>query len=288
MYTRSNFENILMVNKAIHYIYRSLGARYVKEFAETFNFDSNYLYQDSIIGAQYLAKKIANHYHLPVKAVVVTFSSSLKQPGIVELSSSDDFFVELQIQYQSDPKSIAAILAHEVAHIFLHKSNMRFPEEHDNEVLTDTVAAYFGFGPTILNAVTQNKRRVFANTVETKVHHFGYLSLQEFGYILAKRDAVYGRKSSRWASIPENFPSAVRSGASLYYNELGSRPLIPRPWSQSFLHSLSQLKNIGPPMDTKSIEFSCPCCSQRLRIPELFKKLSVHCQNCESRFPCFS
>ncbi len=276
-----------MVNKAIHYIYRALGARYVKEFSETFYFDSNYLHQDSIIGAQYLAKKIANHYHLPVKAVVVTFSSSLKPPGIVELSSSDDFFVELQIQYQSDPKSIAAILAHEVAHIFLHKSNMRFPEEHDNEVLTDTVATYFGFGPTILNAVTQKKRRLSADTVETKVHHFGYLTLEEFGYILAKRNAAYGGNSSRWASISDNFPSAVKSGASLLNNELCSRPFIPRPWSQSFLHSLSQHRHTGT-IDTKSIEFSCPCCSQRLRIPETFKKLSVRCQNCESRFPCFS
>ena len=159
MDTRKDFENILMVNKAIHYIYRALGAGYVRGFSETFYFNSNDIPRDNVIGAQYLAKKIANHYRLPVKAVVVTFTSSLKQPAIVELSSSDEFFVELQHKYRSDTKSIAAILAHEIAHIFLHKSNIRFPVELDNEILTDTVAVYFGFGPTILNAATQKKVR---------------------------------------------------------------------------------------------------------------------------------
>ena len=286
MDTRKDFENILMVNKAIHYIYRALGAGYVRGFSETFYFNSNDIPRDNVIGAQYQAKKIANHYRLPVKAVVVTFPRSLKQPAIVELSSSDEFFVELQHKYRSDTKSIAAILAHEIAHIFLHKSNIRFPVELDNEILTDTVAVYFGFGPTILNAATQKKSQISADTFETNVHHFGYLSLDEFGYILAKRDAAYGGDSSSaikaWISA-----SAFKSGASYLNRELQSRPLIPRSWSQSFLFSLSQHRHSSP-MVTKSIEFSCPCCSQRLRIPETFKKLSVRCQNCESRFPCFS
>jgi hypothetical protein len=65
----------------------------------------------------------------------------------VELSQSNEFFVELQSQHRFAAKAIAAILAHEVAHIFLHRCGVRFPDEFENEVLTDTTAVYVGFGP---------------------------------------------------------------------------------------------------------------------------------------------
>ena len=87
---------------------------------------------DHRFGANRLAKRIVSHYRLAGTTVSVKFSDNLKPPGNVELSSSNDFTIQIQSQHRYSLKNVAAILAHEVAHIFLHRNGIRFAEEFNS------------------------------------------------------------------------------------------------------------------------------------------------------------
>jgi hypothetical protein len=279
--TSRGFPNLQIVRKAINELYRKFGPRHLNSYPETFHLETSFrlLLNDPLIGTQLLGKRVAAHYRLPVTTVIVSFSSALKSAGRVELSSGNEFFVELQSQHRNEPTAIAAILAHEVAHIFLHRCGASFPNEFENEVLTDTSAAYTGFGPIILNAFKENKRYLAYNVVETHTCHFGYLTVDEVGYITAKRDKVYRADSS--TSIVSGIPAeAFRAGRSCVQWELGRRPFRNRPWYQRMFSR--------PLSNGRAITFLCPCCSQSLRIPETRQKLSVRCSNCDSKFICYS
>lgn len=285
MSSTTRFDHLRLINKSIRELYRALGAEHVKSYKHDFvlgDFATD-IDREPIIATQRLAKRIAEHYRLPITTVIVVFRSDLKYPGHVELGQSNEFFVELQSHQRFFPKALAAILAHEIAHIFLHRCGIRFSQEFENEVLTDTTAAYVGLGAVILNAATETKDYPSQNVIRTNTHHFGYISLDEFGYILAKRDAALNHESlpNLGAGLPI---LAFESGRKQYRRELAARPLVDRPWYRRLLQpsnaSLSHLMQL--------ITFSCPYCSQALRVPELRKKLSVHCTTCHSRFAAYS
>lgn len=280
------FNNLNLINKSIRELYRAMTPRKIRTYTANFVLGESWddVSRDPILGTQRLAKRIATQYQLAISTVIVSFSVDLKVPGRVELSSSNDFFVELQSQYREDPKAIAAVLAHEIAHIFLHRNKIHFPNTFENEILTDTTAVYLGFGHTILNAATERESYPSHNTVQTHTHHFGYLSLNEFGYLLAKRDAIFGGDSST-ALESDLSRLYLQSGRSRLQRELRTRPLVARPWHQRisyFMLGNDKTKILRP------ISFPCPCCSQTLRIPETHKKLSVRCPNCDSRFLSYS
>ena len=288
MASTRGFENLHLIGNSLQALYRAFGPKHLKSFNENFVLGSSAddILREPIIGTQHLAKRIAGHYRLPVTTVIVTFSSSLQPPGRVELSHSNEFFVELQSQFRSTPKAIAAVLAHEVAHIFLHRCGVRFPVEFENEVLTDTTAIYVGFGPTIMNAATETTSHLPNNVIQTRTHHFGYLTLDEFGYILAKRDSLYGLDST--PMIDSGIASTTFvCGHAHNQRQLRARPFVTRPWHQRLFHSLSG-NGSSPSKVIQPFIFNCPCCLQGLRIPQTHRKLSVHCPNCDSRFPCYS
>ena len=293
MASTQGFDHVIF--KSIHKLYREFGSAHLRSFTNDFVLGSSAedVRRDPIIGTQQLAKRIAAHYRLPFTTVIVSFSSSLRPPGRVELSQSNEFFVELQYQYKGDPIAIAAILAHEIAHILLHRCGVRFQDELENEVLTDTVAVYVGFGPTILNAATEKKNYLPGNTVETKTHHFGYLTVDEFGYIQAKRDDLFGRNS--FASINSGLPRRGFScGRQRVNTEHKKRPYA-TPIMARVPRFMERIRNWLFPhprqprqRTTTSLTFACVCCSQDLRIPLIGKKLIVRCPTCESRLTCYT
>jgi hypothetical protein len=282
-----------LIAKSIRELYRTFGAAHLQSFADNFTLGNSIeaLRGDPLIGAQYLAKRIGAHYRLPVTTVIVSFSSSLKPPGQVELSQSNEFFVELQSKFKEAPEAVAAILAHEVAHIFLHRCGVRFQDAFENEVLTDTTAVYVGFGPVIMNAATQSKVNLSSNVVQTRTNYFGYLTLEEFGYIQAKRDDVVGLDSfSTIASGPAQ--SAFLAGKKRMYSERRKRPYVPPTVSVSqWVESIWRRFFPGPPREQGPLRhgrFECVCCSQELRIPAIGKQLIVRCPNCDSRHKCYA
>ena len=66
----------------------------------------------------------------------------------------------------------------------LHRLDLSLPGTRDNEILTDTAAAYLGAGWLLLDAYREH------GPFSQKL---GYLTPEEFGYVLAQRAAVLRR-----------------------------------------------------------------------------------------------
>ena len=162
---------------------------------------------DLDIAVQHLAGAIANHLQLPTGCIIVMFRK-IDSPGRVELSREDNYIVELSSKYLNDFQDIPAVLAHEITHVFLHRHGIRFPDTFENEILTDTTAVYLGVGWLSLNAyretTRQERRGFFQNEVhtETTEEKLGYLTPEEFGYILGKRSFAFGEKVDRLIDSP--------------------------------------------------------------------------------------
>ncbi len=211
------FKNVGAVNRSIRELFIRLSPRRLACFGNTFELvPADYSKcADPIIRVQKIARDIAYHYQIGISAVVVTFRSNLPVPGRVELTNARDFFIELHSQHKNDVRSTVAILAHEIAHIFLHIAGVRFADTFQNEVLTDTAAIFLGCGPAILNAAdrTVTTSSSFSSvTTTTRTSHFGYISIDEMGYIQAKRDFLIGSVSGR--HVRSGLPSSgYRRGA---------------------------------------------------------------------------
>lgn len=279
------FPNLDLVNRSIGKLYEGLSRKGLELFQKDFELSGSALDQasDPVIRTQKIAHQLAYHFRLAVSAVVVAFRSNLPVPGRVELSSSLDFFIDLHSQHRDDPKAIAAILAHEVAHIFLHHAGIRLDPEFHNEVLTDTTAIYLGCGATILNGALETVTKL-GKTTERRFRQFGYLTVDEFGYIQSKRDRFHGRDS--WNSVDAGLPRAgFRAGRKRLAAELRARP-----YAGNVLGSMSRLFSNVPTaaVHDGKVTFPCACCAKALRIPMLGKKLSVRCPRCESVLECIT
>src|SRR5450755_621973 len=218
------FPNLRLVNNSIGELYRRLSRKGVELFQHDFSLSGHALDRtcDPVIRTQNIAHQLAYHFRLAVSTVVVSFRSNLPVPGRIELSSSLDFFIDLHSQHREDSKAIAAILAHEVAHIFLHHAGLRLEPEFHNEVLTDTAAVYLGCGATIMNGASETVTKLGTAT-ERRFRQFGYITVDEFGYIQAKRDRLYCRDSA--ARFDAGLPlAAFRAGRKRLGAELRTRP----------------------------------------------------------------
>lgn len=114
-------------------------------------------------------------------------SLHLRCVGKVDLDAGPVYFIELSARFLDDPVSTAAVLSHEVMHVFLHRHAIRLENTLLNEILTDTAAGYLGTGWLMLNA---HRASTDAATGPTMAHRLGYVSPEEQGYILAKRAPV--------------------------------------------------------------------------------------------------
>ena len=284
MNANRSWGDLEFIAKSIRELYRAFGPSRLKSFAAIFDAgdSAEEIRGNPCIGTQQLAKRIAEHYRLPATTVIVTYSTSLRPPGRVELSQANEFFVELRNEFREDPKSVTAILAHEIAHIFLHRCGVRFPDEFENEVLTDTTAVYLGFGPVIMNAATETR-------------HFGYLTLEGFGYIQAKRDLAFGHNST--PIMASGRPLAAFNYGRRQVNFERTRtpyaPPAPPAAPQLMDRLLNKLLRRPPPQQPRkptgtSLTFECICCSQKLRIPILGKQIAVRCSNCDARLICYT
>ena len=285
MKTTKGFNNLHTIKTAITHLYSILGSHRIEGFNEDFFISAeNIRYNgDVLIATQRLAHDIACHYKLPITTVVVSYSSTMQQPGRVELGTGNEFFIEIQSKYRSKINVVAGILAHEISHIFLHRHGAEWKETDKNEILTDTAACLLGFGIAIFNAAHYDTD-VFLNRNQTKWEYFGYLSLDEFGYVIARRD--FDLNLNSLLNIrQQRCKDAYKKGLNKYKRELKSRPFSPRPWYHKFL-SWSQIKSERSIQNP--LHFECPKCSKTLRIPQLRKKISVHCPLCKSIFSCYS
>lgn len=262
---------------------------------------------DIVIEVQQLAGRIAHYLGLPIGRILVNFSSSLPCPAQVELSSADDYLVRLHERYRFDSQDIPALLAHEIVHIFLYRLKIAFPNVLENEILTDTAATYLGVGWPCLNAfrISVQDSLDFGYVGPRTIRHFsaskvGYLTPEEFAYVLAKRSLLFSERIDRLLTLQAR--ELYRQGLRMARRE-GARPPFARSliwWRWLYLGRRWWTKR-SPQTGKRSqfadyrfewvdgemkVTFDCPVCCQKLRLPTERRQIHLDCPTCQHSCSC--
>lgn len=108
-------------------------------------------------------------------------------PGLIRFSGSNHGRISISTLNKHSPHLVGAIMAHELTHHFLFSNKISYPDNRENERLTDFAAVFLGFGKLILNGYipetrisTTHKGRGFYQ------YQLGYLSEEEVAMIFWK------------------------------------------------------------------------------------------------------
>lgn len=271
---------------------------------------SGLLGDDIVIGVHSLAGVIVRHLQLPKACIIVRFRD-MENPGQVELSSEDDYLVDLNNKYRNDHRDIAAILAHEITHVFLHRHGIQVPDTLENEILTDTAAVYLGVGWLSSNAhrVTEDRQERYIAPdmrevrITTTDERLGYLTPEEFGYVLGKRSLALGEKMTGLITSPAG-KMAFDRGYRTAVADHQSAPIVGCGWwrRSEYYWNRRHVRNVHRSSgltgrsrlfrgyqfevaDSMRVIFECPVCSQKLRLPT-DQQVDVRCSICDTSIGC--
>ncbi|WP_404960696.1 hypothetical protein [Streptomyces sp. 147326] len=281
------FPHLATVRASITALFRRLSADGIRAYDTSFApSDAAFGAADDLhLGAQRVASAMVRALRLPDARMVVAFRP-MEQAATVELAAGPEYFVEVSDRFRTHRRDLAAALSHEVTHVLLHRLDLCFPGT-ENEILTDTAAVYLGAGWLLLDAYRE----------DALTHQkFGYLTPEEFGYVLAKRAALLGEDPSAWFTSPQAYEAYVRGRALAERDHrrpplAAAGPLARRRYAKArrtgptpaggsayrFEHEGS-----GPGL---RVSFPCPVCGQRLRLP-VRGRLRARCGLCRTVLDC--
>lgn len=259
-------------------------------------------------GVQRVARAMVQHLRLPDARMIVSFRD-MEHAANVELAAGPEYFVELNSRFKNHRRDIGAALAHEVMHVYLHRLGLAFTGTRDNEILTDTAAAYLGSGWLLLDAFRQDS---------LTSQKFGYLTPEEFGYVLAKRAALFGEDPAIWFTSPQAYES-YRVGRTMAHRDEAQPPLASSGWvgrrryardrrlalagpgggagsgggaggagSGGGGAAVTQGRSAGYAFENRSslrVSFPCPTCHQRIRVP-VRGRVRARCGLCRRVLDC--
>ncbi|MFI5547607.1 hypothetical protein ACIA6E_27940 [Streptomyces sp. NPDC051815] len=287
------FPHLPVVRASITALYRRLTADGVRAYATSVSpaeaaFDAA---EDLHLGAHRVASAMVRALRLPDARMVVAFRP-MEQAATVEPAAGPEYFVEVNDRFRTHRRDLAAALSHEVAHVLLHRLGLEFPDTADNEILTDTAAVYLGAGWLLLDAYRE----------DALTHQkFGYLTPEEFGYVLAKRAALFGEDPSPWFTSPRAY-EAYTAGSALAARDLRRAPLAaagPMTRRRYAKARRAAAAGAGAPAAGGAayrferggtdgglrVGFPCPVCEQRLRVP-VRGPLRARCGLCGTVLEC--
>ncbi|GAA2648831.1 hypothetical protein [Streptomyces lunalinharesii] len=250
--------------------------------------------EDLHLGAQRVARAMVRQLHLPDARIVLTFRE-MEHAATVEPAAGPEYFIELNDRFRRHRKDIGAALAHEVTHVWLHRLDLSFPGTRDNEILTDTAATYLGAGWLLLDAYREH------GPFSQKL---GYLTPEEFGYVLAKRAAFFDEDPSPWFTSPQAY-DAYTAGRARAEQDARRPPLAGAGWAARLRYAKDRraagaahrtAPDAGPGggyafasapgTDTPlRVSFPCPVCCQRIRVP-VRGRLQARCGLCKTLLDC--
>ncbi|QFQ96547.1 hypothetical protein F9278_10335 [Streptomyces phaeolivaceus] len=249
---------------------------------------------DLHLGAQRVARELVRHYRLPDARMIVGFRE-MTQAASVELAAGPEYFVELNDRFRDHRRDIGAALAHEVMHVYLHRLGLSFPGTRDNEILTDTAATYLGAGWLLLDAYREDG---------ASSQKLGYLTPEEFGYVLAKRAQVFGEDPSVWFTSAQAY-AAYAEGRVRALRDERQPPLTAAGWAGRRRYARdrrhagdlrSAAPGVGVPYaftaeggggggGSLRVSFPCPTCQQRIRVP-VRGRVRARCGLCRTVLEC--
>ncbi|OON71723.1 hypothetical protein [Streptomyces tsukubensis] len=238
-------------------------------------------------GVQRVAREMVLHLRLPDARVIVGFRA-MRHAAHVELASGPEYFIELNDRFRTHREDIGAALAHEIMHVYLHRIGLSFAGTRNNEILTDTATTYLGAGWLLLDAYREH------GPASQKL---GYLTPEEFGYVLAKRSLVFGEDPAVWFTSPQAY-TAYTAGLALARREAGQPPLTGAGRTGRLRYARDRrLARDRPSHATASgtysfdnrtplrVTFPCPTCHQKIRLP-VRGPVRARCSVCGSVLDC--
>ncbi|SEC79767.1 hypothetical protein SAMN05216532_2438 [Streptomyces sp. 2231.1] len=281
------YPHLETVRAAITALYRRLSRDTVQTFSTSVApADVAFCDTDDLhLGAQRVAHEMVRHFRLPDARLVVCFRE-MTHAANVELTAGPEYFVELNDRFRTHRRDIGAALAHEVAHVYLHRLDLSFPTTAENEILTDTVTAYLGAGWLLLDAFREDG---------VSSQKLGYLTPEEFGYVLAKRALLFDEDPSVWFTSPQAY-TAYREGMTLARRDEQQPPLTAAGWAgrRRYAHDRRHTSGVRPtapyafvpdPAGQLRVSFPCPTCHQRIRVP-VRGRVRARCGLCRTVLEC--
>jgi hypothetical protein len=191
------FPHLETVRTALTALHRRLSADGVRRFAASVHpelaaFPAD---EDLYLGTQRIARAMVQHLRLPDARMVVSFRDMV-HAGNVELAAGPEYFIELHARFKADRRDVGAALAHEVMHVYLHRLGLSLPGTRDNEILTDTAAAYLGAGWLLLDAYREDAA-VVGDRVTRAAYKLGYPRRRSSGTSWPSGPRCSGRTPSR-------------------------------------------------------------------------------------------
>ncbi|MDF3148311.1 MULTISPECIES: hypothetical protein [unclassified Streptomyces] len=292
------FPHLQTVRASITALYKRLSYDTVQTFATSvLPADVAFCDTDDLyLGAQRVARELVRHYRLPDARLVVSFRE-MNHAASVELAAGPEYFVELNDRFRTHRRDIGAALAHEVMHVYLHRLDLSFPGTRENEILTDTAATYLGAGWLLLDAYREDA---------ASSQKLGYLTPEEFGYVLAKRALVFAEDPSVWFTSPQAY-TAYGKGMAEARRDEQQPPLTAAGWAgrrryardrrhAQERHGVEAGAGAGvrpgaPYVFTPDgtgplrVSFACPTCQQRIRVP-VRGRVRARCGLCRTVLEC--
>ncbi|MEV5677753.1 hypothetical protein [Streptomyces sp. NPDC052179] len=244
---------------------------------------------DLHLGTQRVARALVQHLRLPDARMIVGFRR-MEHAATVELAAGPEYFIELNDRFRTHRRDIGAALAHEITHVLLHRLGLELPGTRDNEILTDTVTTYLGAGWLLLDAFREDA---------TSSQKLGYLTPEEFGYVLAKRAFAFDEDPSPWFTSPQAY-AAYAKGRAQALRELRQPPLTAAGLLGRRRYTKDRRSagdHPGTPADPGApyafehggaglrVSFACPTCLQRIRVP-VRGRVRARCGLCRTVLEC--
>ncbi|MFJ4962080.1 hypothetical protein ACIP6P_06405 [Streptomyces sp. NPDC088729] len=285
------FPHLDTVRSAITALYRRLSPDGLRSYATSVPPADAALADDDDLhlGARRVARSLVRHLRLPDARVVVGFRT-MEHAASVELTAGPEYFVELNDRFRTHRRDVGAALAHEITHVLLHRLGLAFPGTRANEILTDTTTAYLGAGWLLLDAFRQDA---------VSRQKLGYLTPEEFGYVLAKRALAFGEDPAPWFTSPQAY-TAYTEGRARALAELRGPPLADAGWAGRRRYARDRRHARAHPDTARRTEagyafeasgeglrvsFACPTCHQRIRAP-VRGRVGVRCGLCRTVLEC--
>ncbi|MGW5674289.1 hypothetical protein ACWEV4_04295 [Streptomyces sp. NPDC003860] len=290
------FPNLRTVRAAITALHRTLPPDELRAYAlSVLPADVAFSDVDDLhLGAQRVARALVRHLRLPDARMIVGFRP-MEHAASVELTDGPEYFIELNDRFRTHRRDIGAALAHEVTHVLLHRLGLSFPDTGANEILTDTVTTYLGAGWLLLDAFREDA---------LSSQKLGYLTPEEFGYVLAKRALAFDEDPSPWFTSPQGY-TAYRKGRAHALRDAQQPPLTTAGWTgrhryaKDRRHARESPESLRPACATEGaaeyafehapdglrVSFPCPTCHQRIRVP-VRGRVRARCGLCRTILEC--
>ncbi|MET9509303.1 hypothetical protein ABZX62_12605 [Streptomyces flavidovirens] len=288
------YPHLTTVRSALAALHKRLSYDGVHSYAPSvFPADVAFSDQDDLhLGTQRVARALVQHLRLPDARMIVSFRE-MEHAASVELAAGPEYFIELNDRFRTHRGDIGAALAHEITHVLLHRLGLAFAGTRDNEILTDTVTTYLGAGWLLLDAFREDG---------ASSQKLGYLTPEEFGYVLAKRAIAFGEDPAPWFTSAQAY-TAYTKGLAQARRDGQQPPLTAAGWAgrrkyakerryaqengSRTAHGSSSASYAfeGGGRDTLRVSFPCPTCQQRIRVP-VSGRVRARCALCRTILEC--